>query len=221
MRPMTNTDTTERAAQVRESTRTGPSYDDQTVADGVFRRGVLRASAVAMGALAVGGPAAARESTPFDDPKSENLPDVSVGFYPEVLARHATFTDGVAAQFRLQYENGRTIVSNLPRDASTVVFAKVTWDREGTSGWHTHPGPVVVSVVAGELELVNARDCVPRRYGPGEAFVDPGQGSVHIATNTSSSDQAVAYATFFGVPAGTSPTIMVPPVECASVSSTP
>lgn len=214
MKPISNTDTTAQAAQIAENTGTDPSYDDQTAADGVFRRGVLRASAVAMGALAVGGTVSARESTPLDDPKSENLPDVSVGFHPEVLAGHARFPDAVAARFRLRYDEGRAIVSNLPRDASTVVFAKVTWDPEGTSGWHTHPGPVVVSVVAGELELVNARDCVARRYGPGEAFVDPGQGNVHIATNTSTTDQAVAYATFFGVPAGGSPTIMVPPVNC-------
>lgn len=167
-----------------------------------------------LGALGLSGTAAARDTLPGEEPKSENVPDSPVGFGVEVLARHATFPDEVAAQFRLRYENGRTVVSNLPRDASTVVFARVTWDPEGTSGWHTHPGPVVVSVVEGELLLVNARDCVPRTYGVGEAFVDPGRGSVHIASNPSTTDRAVAYATFLGVPDGKPATVWVPPVEC-------
>jgi hypothetical protein len=45
----------------------------------------------------------------------------------------------------------------------------------------------------------------------GQAFVDPGQGNVHIASNASGTDQAKAVATFFGVPAGSPATIMAPP----------
>lgn len=122
----------------------------------------------------------------------------------------------MAAKFQIKYNEGDagTIVSKLPRDASTVVFDKATWGPEGTSGWHTHPGPVIVTITEGELELTNERDCTPRTYTAGEAFVDPGQGFIHIATNPSETESAVVYATFLGVPAGRPATEWVEPVEC-------
>ncbi len=135
-------------------------------------------------------------------------------FGAKALAGHATFTDNVSANFRVRYDHGRALNSNLPRDASTVLMVEATWQPGGTSGWHTHPGPAVISVVEGAVTVTNANDCVPRTYGAGEAFLDPGQGNVHIATNASTTDEAVAYATFFGVPDGTSPTISVPPADC-------
>ena len=144
---------------------------------------------------------------------ADELDAPSEGFGAEVLAPHATFSDDVAAKFRLQYDRGRTIVSNLPRDASTVVVAKVTWAPGASSGWHTHPGPVIVSVVEGSVELTNARDCVTHTYSAGEAFLDPGQGNVHIATNVGNTD-AVAYATFLGVPDGAPATEWVEPADC-------
>ncbi len=53
---------------------------------------------------------------------------------------------------------------------------------------------------------MNASDCVPRVYEAGEAFVDPGQGNVHVGFNASAGE-TVVYATFLGVPAGSGPTI--------------
>ena len=57
-----------------------------------------------------------------------------------------------------------------------------------------------------------------RRYGAGNAFVDPGQGNVHIGFNNSSSE-TVVYATFLGVPAGQAPTIPARNPGCRSDSS--
>lgn len=143
--------------------------------------------------------------------------DAPEGFGAEVLAPHATFPDDVAVQFEFRYDEPGdrqgAEVSDLP-DASTVVVAEVNWEPGGTSGWHTHPGPVVVSIVEGTLEVTNADDCVTRAYEAGEAFVDPGQGNVHIATNASDTEPALAYATFFGVPDGQPGTEHVEPVHC-------
>jgi quercetin dioxygenase-like cupin family protein len=183
--------------------------------DSVLRRTVLKAGAVTVGALGMGVPVTAQPSGQSELASTESSPDSPEGFSVEVLAGHATFPDDVAARFRMNYGSGtKTVVSNLPRDASSVIVAKVTWAPEGTSGWHTHPGPVIVSVAEGELELVNDRDCVARTYTAGEAFIDPGQGNVHVASNPSTTDQAVAYATFLGVPMGTPATVWVPPVDC-------
>ena len=181
--------------------------------DGVLRRTVLKAGAVTVGALGMITPAAARGNGSSSVTEAVDSPD---GFSVELLAGHATFPDDVAAKFRMKYDEGDmgTIVSNLPRDASNVIFAKVTWAPEGTSGWHTHPGPVIVSVAEGKLDLINERDCVVRTYRAGEAFIDPGQGNIHIASNPCPTENAVAYATFLGVPDGAPATVWVPPVNC-------
>ena len=196
--------------------------------NGISRRTVLKASAASVAAVGLATPASARSlriprggfipDAPRSDPTGSigGTVDEPVGFGVEVLAGHAAFPDTVAATFRTQHGDDAAIVSTLPRDASNVIVAKVTWQPEGTSGWHTHPGPVIVSVVEGELEVVNERDCVVRKYGVGQAFLDPGQGNVHIASNSSTTDMAVAYATFLGVPDGEPASVWVEPVACAA-----
>jgi quercetin dioxygenase-like cupin family protein len=47
------------------------------------------------------------------------------------------------------------------------------------TGWHTHPGPGVVSVVGGALTYEDS--CIRATYGPGTGFVDQGFGHVHHA----------------------------------------
>ncbi|WP_348608548.1 cupin domain-containing protein [Halobaculum rarum] len=189
----------------------------------MLRRTVLKTGAATAALLAtvVPGAAARSSATPAtgSDAAQTGEPcqvDSPEGFTVEVLAGHATFPDRVAARFEVEYDESEmdSIVSDLPTDASSVLVAKVTWAPEGTSGWHTHPGPVVVTVVEGELDLINERDCVVRTYTAGEAFIDPGQGNVHIASNPSTSAEAVAYATFLGVPVGEPATVWVEPVDC-------
>ena len=201
---------------------------------GVRRRSVLQATAITLAGLGFAGTALA---DPTDSDGNTYTEDSTVpvdepeGFFVDPLAMHARFPDRVAAQFRIDYTvspdedfeekvTGRpasssgTVISNLPKDASNVIFAKVRWNPDGTTGWHTHPGPVIVSITEGEIEVVNERDCIPRRYAAGQAFIDPGQGAVHIASNASSTEDAAAYATFLGVPDGSPPTIWTQPVDC-------
>jgi hypothetical protein len=47
-----------------------------------------------------------------------------------------------------------------------------------TSGWHSHPGLHLVTVVSGTL-TVYGPDCQPRSYGPGELHI--GGDTVHLA----------------------------------------
>ena len=55
----------------------------------------------------------------------------------------------------------------------------------GYSGWHTHPGPSLIIVTAGEVTAYDGDDpsCAPKRYKAGEGFVDPGDGHVHLLRN--------------------------------------
>jgi quercetin dioxygenase-like cupin family protein len=54
---------------------------------------------------------------------------------------------------------------------------------EQATAWHTHPGPVLVSVRSGSLTYEDAHGDQCRRitYGAGEGFLDPGFGHVHRA----------------------------------------
>jgi hypothetical protein len=51
------------------------------------------------------------------------------------------------------------------------------------TGWHTHPGPVIVTVVKGSLNYQDAHRgmCRDRIYTEGQGFVDTGFGHVHRA----------------------------------------
>jgi hypothetical protein len=65
------------------------------------------------------------------------------------------------------------------------VTQQITIAAGGTTGWHSHPGPVLVTVKAGALTLVYANDptCAGRTYRAGESFVDRGDENVHTALN--------------------------------------
>jgi quercetin dioxygenase-like cupin family protein len=76
------------------------------------------------------------------------------------------------------------------KDPTVVRVASVVFDASGgtsTSGWHHHPGFVIVSVKSGSVTVWQS-DCSQTTYGAGSAFVesgdDPGQvTSVGGATN--------------------------------------
>jgi hypothetical protein len=82
----------------------------------------------------------------------------------------------------------------------------------GTTGWHSHPGPVLVTVKSGALTLVYADDetCEGRTYQAGESFVDRGDEVVHTALNRSPVNLEL-WATYLvpGAP-GTAPRIDEP-----------
>src|SRR5262249_30734788 len=44
----------------------------------------------------------------------------------------------------------------------------------GTTGWHSHPGPSLIHVVAGAVTNYEAPSCTPHVYTAGTGFVDPG-----------------------------------------------
>jgi len=94
------------------------------------------------------------------------------------------------------------------------VTARITVQPGAEFGWHTHPGPVVVNVVQGELTYVGADDCVERDYPAGTAFIDAGGDHVHNAFNATD-EPTVLVATFYEAPA--SGPLVIPaqaPADC-------
>lgn len=128
----------------------------------------------------------------------------------EILSR-AEFTDEIAATFRLKVETETSVLH--VKEPSEVVHAKFVWQPGAATAWHTHYGPAIVAVASGALTYVHSDDCESRVYGAGKAFIDPGQGHVHIGRNDTA-EETVAYVTFFAVPPGQGPSIPVAGPAC-------
>ena len=108
-----------------------------------------------------------------------------------------TFTDDVSVKFKIKRPHHGTQVVSLD-DASRVAVARITVQPDAAFPLHTHPGPVVVTVVDGELTYVEADTCDKRVYPAGTAFIDTG-GDAHTAYASSPSETTLV-ATFFGAP---------------------
>ena len=64
------------------------------------------------------------------------------------------------------------------------VTQTITIAPGGTTGWHSHPGPVLVTIKTGALTIVYASDETCRGGStPGQSFVDRGDENVHTALN--------------------------------------
>lgn len=117
-----------------------------------------------------------------------------------VIMARAPFADSTAIQLR-GLVGGKMHVGNA-KDIGETIVQQITIQPGGFTGWHTHPGPVIVMVESGVFTVYQGRDadCTPFAYGPNESFIDPGQGNVHGARNEGS-EPMVAWAIYFDVPA--------------------
>ena len=127
----------------------------------------------------------------------------SSGIVSATIVARASFADQVDLKFKI--DGGRLEVIHAPELQDTVI-QQIIIGPGGSTGWHSHPGPAVALIKAGELALYSSDNptCTPRIYSAGEAFVDSGQGHVHLARNLSPSQNVEVWVTYFDVPpAGT------------------
>ena len=70
--------------------------------------------------------------------------------------------------------------SKAPTD---IVVREHAYEPGSSTGWHTHPGPVFITVVEGTITFYEYDDptCTPVVVEAGEGYVDTGRG--HIARN--------------------------------------
>jgi quercetin dioxygenase-like cupin family protein len=80
------------------------------------------------------------------------------------------------------------------------VHSMVTIQPRGSSGWHTHPGIVLVTVASGSLTFYDDQ-CQATEHPPGSSFVEAGDDAGFVR-NLSSSVTATVHATYL-VPVGT------------------
>lgn len=118
-----------------------------------------------------------------------------------VVAR-ANFVDPVEIKFKVQEGQQQEVIH--VRDAQETVIQQIVIAPGGSTGWHSHPGPAVALIKAGELTVYSSDDptCTGHTYSAGQAFVDSGQGHVHIARNLSQSENTEVWVTYFDVPPG-------------------
>ena len=66
-----------------------------------------------------------------------------------------------------------------------LVVRKHDYLPGSTTGWHSHPGPVFITVTQGQLTYYHYddRNCTPHVVSAGQGFVDDGRG--HIVRNES------------------------------------
>jgi quercetin dioxygenase-like cupin family protein len=76
---------------------------------------------------------------------------------------------------------GEAKVTVKTKDDVDIVSVDVTLTPGGTTGWHSHPGPVFVIVKKGPLTVYNAPECEPQVYQTGEGFVEG--DNVHTVVN--------------------------------------
>lgn len=123
------------------------------------------------------------------------------GIVSATVVARAGFVDSTDIKFKV--DGGSKEVINV-RDAQETVMQQIVIGPGGSTGWHSHPGPVVVLIKSGDLTLYSGDDptCTGRTYSAGRAFIDSGQGHVHIGRNLNPSQNTELWVTYFDVPPG-------------------
>jgi quercetin dioxygenase-like cupin family protein len=104
---------------------------------------------------------------------------------------------GISRELARDTFNSLTIHSS-----GDVVIARNTYAPDGFSGWHSHPGKVVIGVKSGQITLKRATDssCSVKTYQAGDVFVERPH-RVYNGINRGATT-TVLIATFFNVPVG-------------------
>ena len=109
-----------------------------------------------------------------------------------------------------------TLARAVQPNGADVFVQHLRLNANQVSAWHTHPGPVIVTVRSGSLtyQTAVANTCRDRVYSAGQGFVDPGFGHVHrVIAGASGVD---IYATFLLPPSSENHVIGASaPSECA------
>lgn len=129
----------------------------------------------------------------------------------EPLAR-GQFSDDVRAFLFVRPEGSHPMdVIHVTR-ASDAIALKLTVPPGASVDWHTHPGPGIAVVAAGEITLTFGPNCETRTYPAGSALIHGAESQPDLAENRGDTD-LVIYVTFIGTPPGP-PTIPHEAPDC-------
>jgi len=121
-----------------------------------------------------------------------------------ILGHRATLAQSVMVnQDRIKFQT---------KDPTDVLMQTITFQSHGNSGWHFHPGVVIVVVESGHITTHDA-NCETTTYGPHQSFVESGT-TPFMVSNESATANATVYATLV-VPAGSPFRIETAPPACS------
>src|SRR5947207_9277626 len=111
---------------------------------------------------------------------------VAVGFTPTVLAR------GNLGTFHIQSKAGDYDAELKSHDNTDIAVVSIVVTPGGNSGWHYHPGPVLVTVKTGTITFYMGDDpsCSAHVHPAGTTFFENG-GMVGMARNEGTVDASV------------------------------
>ena len=83
----------------------------------------------------------------------------------------------------MQLEDPRAKVKLQTKGPVEVAVQRIVAIPGATFGWHSHPGPTIVTVLSGTLSFYHAEDCTHRiNYTAGQSFSNR-PDEIHLARN--------------------------------------
>ena len=148
---------------------------------------------IAAGALACADAATPRESS--NAGITEPSFTLGVGFSGATVGR------GNVGPFHIKSRADDYHVDLKSKDNTDLLVTNLVVAAGGHSGWHFHPGPVLVVVKTGTMTLYDADDptCTGKPHPAGTVFIEEG-GIVHIARNEGTVEATMVASSF--LPAG-------------------
>jgi quercetin dioxygenase-like cupin family protein len=125
------------------------------------------------------------------------------GIAAELLAR------GTVARAGHVRAAGIKLATRGPID---VAIVHVTFQPGGSTGWHVHPGPALVTVKTGRLTLHRAKGCRTRTFGAGQTFLELGPHDVNLTRNQTGAVTETLVT--FLLPVGAPLTVDAPAPRC-------
>ena len=164
----------------------------------------LRPHRVLIAVVAATGALACKDTTTPKQLSTEGITEprftASAGFTSATLGR------GNLGAFSVHSNADGYKAELKSHDNTDIVVANVTIAPGGHSGWHSHPGPVIVVVKTGTVTFYHANDptCTGTAHPAGTVFIEEG-GDVGIARNEGTVE--VSNAVSYFVPMGSLPRI--------------
>ena len=158
------------------------------------QRVLMSLVAIAAGALAC------KDTTTPNEVSKAGIPEAR--FTAGVGFSGATVGRGNAGTFHIKSkEAGDYDIDLKTKDNTDLLVTNLVVAAGGHSGWHSHPGPVLVIVKTGTMTLYDGNDptCTGKPHPAGTVFIEEG-GMVHIARNEGAVEATMTATSF--LPAG-------------------
>lgn len=95
----------------------------------------------------------------------------------------------------MRFDNGSKVKLDT-KGPIEVAVQRIVAVPDATFGWHSHPGPTIVTVLSGTLSFYHAEDCTHEiQFTAGQSFSNL-PDEIHLARNEGAVD-VVLYASYF------------------------